>query len=801
MNKSLLVAFLLCMQAVAMFSQTLIVHDQDTDQPLAGASVYTENAKKPVLTDEKGHADLSQLVGSSRIFIASEGYQLLETSYFKLEESGFRVGLIATAFKLETVVMSASRWDQDASRFSQSVQSITRRDVHLQNPQSAADLLGLSGKVFIQKSQQGGGSPMIRGFGTNRLLYTVDGVRMNTAIFRAGNIQNVISLDPFAMDKTEVLFGPSSVMYGSDAIGAVMSFKTLSPNYSEDGQVKPSGQAVFRYSTANQEKTGHFDVQMGGKRWAMLSSISANEFEDLKMGSHGPQSYLRPFYVVRQDSLDVVVSNPDPRVQRPSAYSQMNLMQKLKLLLHPSLELRYDFHYSETSDYGRYDRHLRTQSGLPRYGRWDYGPQIWMMNHLSLEHKQPNKGYDRLMVHLAHQKFGESRVDRGFNEPLQNTRKEQVDAWSFNADFIKSMGSRHIFQYGMEAVLNKVQSTGQILDLTTGQITGGPSRYPQADWFSAGAYLHENWAISDKINLNTGLRVCINGLDARFDTAYYPIPFTQSRNRNNALTGSLGATFRPSPSFLIQVNLSSAYRAPNVDDVGKVFDSSPGNVVVPNPDLNAERALCAEVGVAKTIADRLKVSANLYHTVLNDIMVLRDFNLGGEDSLVYDGALSRIQAIQNGGTGRVWGAEGSLELQLAPHLYLQTQANWMSGDETQTDGTVANLRHVTPWYGSTRLTYLTNSFSIQVYALYSGGLANEDLPVDELDPTLYATNPDGNPYAPGWYTFNFKSTVTVTEALRISAGIENLLDVRYRPLRSGICAPGRNFILSLRTVF
>ena len=102
---------------------------------------------------------------------------------------------------------------------------IPKAEVEFQNPQTAADLLGISGKVYVQKSQQGGGSPMIRGFATNRLLYSVDGVRMNTAIFRGGNIQNVINLDPFAISSTEVLFGPASVIYGSDAIGGVMSFQ------------------------------------------------------------------------------------------------------------------------------------------------------------------------------------------------------------------------------------------------------------------------------------------------------------------------------------------------------------------------------------------------------------------------------------------------------------------------------------------------------------------------------------------------------------------------------------------------
>ena len=100
---------------------------------------------------------------------------------------------------LKEVVLTPNRWKQAANEVPQKVISISTASVALENPQTVADLLTLSGKVFMQKSQQGGGSPMIRGFATHRLLYAVDGIRMNTAIFRGGNIQNVISFDGFAI--------------------------------------------------------------------------------------------------------------------------------------------------------------------------------------------------------------------------------------------------------------------------------------------------------------------------------------------------------------------------------------------------------------------------------------------------------------------------------------------------------------------------------------------------------------------------------------------------------------------------
>ena len=255
----------------------------------------------------------------------------------------------------------------------------------------------------MQKSQQGGGSPMIRGFATNRLLYSIDGVRMNTAIFRGGNIQNVISLDGFVIDKTEIVFGPGSVMYGSDAIGGVMSFQTLTPRFSLEDKTRVSGSAVSRISSANEEKTAHFDVNVGWKKWALVTSISSNNFGDLRMGSHGPEEYLRPFYVQRQNGVDVVVTNEDPLVQKPTAYSQINVMQKVRFAPNENWDIQYGLHFSETSSYSRYDRHIRYDNdGLPRYGEFNYGPQKWIMNKFMISHKKATTLYGALeMVEIS----------------------------------------------------------------------------------------------------------------------------------------------------------------------------------------------------------------------------------------------------------------------------------------------------------------------------------------------------------------------------------------------------------------
>ena len=216
---------------------------------------------------------------------------------------------------LEEVVISVNRWEQNQREVSTRVAKITPSLIQLQNPQTSADLLGLSNQVFIQKSQLGGGSPMIRGFATNRILLVVDGVRMNNAIFRSGNLQNVISIDASSIQNTEVVFGPGSVVYGSDAIGGVMNFTTLTPVTSTEGTTF-SANAFARYASANEEKTGHVDFSIGLKKWAFVTSITKSDFSDLKMGSKGPTEYTRPEYQVRDENGDDLAGS---RAQLPSS--------------------------------------------------------------------------------------------------------------------------------------------------------------------------------------------------------------------------------------------------------------------------------------------------------------------------------------------------------------------------------------------------------------------------------------------------------------------------------------------------
>jgi hemoglobin/transferrin/lactoferrin receptor protein len=782
-------------------AQVITITDQETSDGLELVTLLSDEPRATAVTNAKGQANLSAFAGAARIEIRCLGFKTVYKSYEELVSSGFVLALPPAFVEMDEVVVSATRWNQSSKRVPSKVVSIRPAQVALFNPQTAADLLGSSGEVFIQKSQQGGGSPMIRGFATNRLLYAVDGVRMNTAIFRAGNIQNVISLDPFAIEQTEVFFGPGSIIYGSDAIGGVMSFQTLQPQFSYDSVPLLKANAVSRFSSANQEVSNHFDLKAGWKKWASVTSFTYSKFGNLRMGKYGPEDYLKRSTVIRQDSLDRVVENQDPRVQDPSGYSQINLMQKIRYQPVKHVDLQYAFHYSETSDYSRYDRMVEFQpNGRPGFAVWNYGPQVWMMNHLTATYDRRSKLFNRATLRVAHQYFQESRIDRRFGNSRLRTQLEEVRAFSVNLDLEKSAGAHRLY-YGAEYVLNDVNSRGSARNVNTGAPVAVPDRYPGSEWTSMAAYLNYQYAISERWLVQTGVRYNAFQLSSDFNRhlAFFPFDFSQSSLSNAATTGSLGLVYNPDDHTKISLNGNTGFRAPNVDDIGKIFEFGPGEVVVPNTNLKAEYAYNGELNLSRQFGKRLKLDVTGFYTYLDAAMVRRPFRVNGQDSITFDGDRSRVFAIQNAAYARVYGFHAGIDLDLSGGFSISSRYNFQRGEEEMDNGTLSRSRHAAPAFGITRLSYQAEGVQLQIYAQYSAEVGFDQLnPEEQLKPFIYAKDAQGRPYSPAWYTLNIKAMVRLNEAWTLTAGVENLTDQRYRPYSSGLVAPGRNLILALR---
>lgn len=702
---------------------------------------------------------------------------------------------------LDEVVISANKWEQELNEIPNKIIKINKGDIILKNPQTSADLLSQSGAVFIQKSQLGGGSPMIRGFATNRVLLVLDGVRMNNAIYRSGNLQNVISIDPLSIENAEVIFGPGSLIYGSDAIGGVMDFHTLEPKFSKTSKTMITGSALARYSSANNENTIHADVNAGWKKWSVLSSITYSSFEDLKMGKNGGQDrYLRPEYVIRENNTDVIVQNADSRVQKFSGYNQVNFLQKIKFKPSEKWDLEYSFNYAGTGDAPRYDRLIQYRNGALRFAEWYYDDMLMRMHNFKVMHSKKTAMYDRARIIAGYQSYEEARIDRTRNNNNRNKQVEQVGAFSTNFDANKIIEKGELF-YGAEFIHNKVSSFGERTNISNNSVSAYVSRYPDGSkWQTMGVYGSYKINLFPKLTLLSGLRYSYNSLDAEFVTTFIDFPYEKAEIRDGALTGNAGLVYRPSTGWQINGNISTGYRMPNVDDIGKLFESVPGKITVPNPNLTPEYAWNFEAGFSKSAAGKYRASLHGFYTILDNAIVRRPFTFNGDDSLLFDGVLSRVEALQNVAKATVKGIQANAEIYFCRNFTVVSFANWISGKETDdVKNEQVPLRHAPPFYGSTHMRYRHSKFNAETSVIYNSKISSDNMAPSEIaKPDIYAVDENGNPYSPGWYTLNFKAGYQLFKNLLVTAGWENMTNQRYRPYSSGIVAGGSNIILSIR---
>jgi hemoglobin/transferrin/lactoferrin receptor protein len=779
-------------------AQQIVVVDELENTPIPAAAVFNDLKTKTEITDINGFVTIDKFIGSEKIYVQHISYHKISVLKSSIQDTIF---LTPKATSLNEVVVSASKFQQSKKEVPQTIISIDSKAIQFSNPQTSADLLSNSGRVFVQKSQLGGGSPLIRGFSTNRLLITVDGVRLNNAIFRGGNVQNVLSINPFNVENTEIILGSGSVIYGSDAIGGVMNFYTTTPKLSESKTPNLSARSTVRYASANTEKTAHLDFNVGFQKWGFHTSASVSAFGDLKMGIHGPDDYLSLFYNQQTNAGDVMVSNTTPRIQKFTNFRQIHLAQKVLFKASDDLKFDLGIQYSTTSDYPRYDRLATYDSeGLLRYAEWNYGPQDWLLANIQMTKLSSRSNfYDKIKISAAYQNFKESRINRRFNANTRKIREENVDALSMNFDFYKTLSTTSNIFYGTEYIYNRVGSSGYSEHINTNATERIDSRYPDGSkWQTLAAYLSHKYKPNTKLTIQSGIRynyVTINA-DLSANNAFFNLPFKMVNLNTSALTGTFGLSWNPNPTFLWKFNATTAFRAPNIDDIGKMFESEPGLVVVPNSNLKPEYAYGGELGLTVNLNESVIFDASTYYTYLDNALVRKNFTVHGESVMEYDGELSDIQAIQNASRSWIYGFEAGLKVRFSKALKLTSQYSYVQGVQEEVLGVELPVRHVAPVFGNVHIIWNHNKLQIDGFINYNGTLRHSEISA-ELADTLFALDAQGNPYAPSWYTLNLRTQFNFNKAISFVGTIENITNQRYRPFSSGISAPGTNLILAL----
>lgn len=807
-----------------MLSQEILILDGVTGFPLEGVALFNSEKTKAIITNQEGKAPLSVFSEGDSLNIQFYGFETLKiflgTQEFK---NGVSMALEPKDQTLEEVILSVGRNAVTRKQIAEKVAVIDAQTIELQSPSTGADLVGLSPGVRIQKSQGGGGSPIIRGFEANRILMVVDGVRMNNAIYRSGHLQNAITVNPNTVERVEVIYGSSSVAYGSDALGGVIHYYTKSPLINSKEKSRSSFSSDF--SSANLGTVNSFSTELSFNKWASLTSISYSNFGDIRMGTRRAHGYanwgLTPFY--SENSRSAYQANPtlneNPNIQKNTAYNQLDLFQKFLVKLNDENQLVFNFQYSNSSDIPRYDKLIEQRSGTLRYAEWFYGPQKRILIAPQLKLFPQKRFMNSGRITFAYQNIDESRNSRAFESFIRKIQKENVQVWSLNGDFEFELNQKHSFSYGFEGTFNKVRSFafGKELVVQQNEVvalkpsTPFPTRYPSkgSTYDSFASFVNWIWDLNNELTVNFGMRFTNTNLEARWKEYYNINALLEAVNLDAlALTQTLALTYRPTEKIQWNLILSNGFRNPNIDDVGKIRENN-GILVVPNPFLYPEYAYNFELGI-KRYFDQSKnyLSLRGFSTLISrhigrsSYIIFSDTTTPDQATIRYNGEEVETYANNNLGNRYLYG--GSLDGYYSLNTFLSLRGNFSFIQAVKSEK-YGPLPSISPAFGrifieyqkSNWLSYLSFEFSdnknIEAYSI-GGEDGLEETPLLSENPLLYAGTP-------AWSELSWLAQYRWKKSTSFRIALENILDTHYRPFASGISAPGRNLKLGVNYSF
>ncbi len=731
---------------------------------------------------------------------------------------------------LEEVIISTSNYATLKKNTVQKIDVITAKAIANASAQNTGDLLMQTGKIFVQKSQQGGSSPVVRGFEASRILLVIDGVRMNNAIYRSGHLQNAITLDQNSLEAVEVTQGAASTVYGSDALGGIVHFITKGVKLSTTKKLRSTGSYFNRYASANDEQTYHFDMSLAGKKMGWFQSYNYSKFGDMRMGAKDKAGFenfgTKPFYIDPSSGVDIIKTNKNPRLQKFSGYQQWDITQKLRYQPNSKTTHNLMFQWSNSSNVPRYDRSQDTRNfggtigTTLRFANWNYGPQKRLLTTYKLN-RDLGSFFHKLQVNVNYQDIEESRIQREYQlYDRLDSRIENVKVFGATINLVHKT-AQHESNFGVDIQYNKVKSVAHRTDIIFGNVTKLDTRYPDGknNTFNAGFYLQHTFVSKNKKwVVNDGIRLQYAGLNAQInDNSFFNLPITSFNQKNIALTGNIGANYFVTNEVTLSASLSSGFRAPNLDDLAKVFESNTAlkQVVVPNADIMPEKTYTFDFAIKHNINDKLFIDITPFATLFRNALIKKSYVLNGQDSILYNGVKSAVLANVNANRATVTGIDFNLRLVLAKNFTLASTLSLIKGNfnvdehiasnvyQQEPNGTykivskkVATkpLDHIPPTFGKTALTYSGKDFGVDLSFIYNGAKKLDRYNADGEDNAQYATSIGSL----AWATANLSGYYNINAFVRVQAALENINDINYRPFASGFSAAGRNFLISLR---
>ncbi|MBV20377.1 MAG: hypothetical protein CL870_04670 [Cytophagia bacterium] len=789
-----LICFLILLSN-SILSQNIKVVDE-FDDPIYNVGFYNKEQTILKFSNFKGEINLSDFNSNDSIFIQHPSFN--DKIIFKNIINQNKIKLESKIINIDEIIFSVNKWEESINEVTNKAVIFSEKKINEIAPQTSADLLEKSGEIFVQKSQLGGGSPMIRGFSANRILLTLDGIRLNNIIYRSGNLHNIIGIDPNILEGVEVLFGPASVIYGSDALGGAINFKIKDPKFNSNKTIFFNSQKIQYNSSSNSK---HYSINFGinSKKIGTITSFSFNAFQNLKSGKKRNKFYkdfgYRDEYVIRDyiNNEDKIINNNNPNIQKFTGYSQLDFINKINFKLSNKTNLIHGIYLSKSSNIPRYDRLILYKDIFtPKYSEWYYGPNLFLMNKIELNNFRKTKYYDAFKLNISNQIIKESRHSRVFNSNFLNNRNEKVDIISLNLDLDKKFKNDEIF-YGYEFIYNNVNSEANKINIISNESSKISTRYPDngTQFLSNSLYFSYKKKFR-KIFSNVGLRGNISRLESKLSNQILEFPFSEINLNTSSVSGNIGFRYNYNKSSF-KVQYSNGFRSPNLDDLGKIFDSEPGNIIIPNADLEPEYVNNYELNY-EFKSDKIILKNTFFYIRLNNAIIRTDSKFNGKDSIIYDGVLSKVQQLNNGAKAYVYGFSNLFNFKLNESVNIEHTISFNNSKDKINN---RPLRHSSPLFGRLSLNYSKRKIKLGYNISYNGKKKLINFSPSELN-KLYLYTQYGSP---AWITHNLFFKLNYNYFINFDFGIDNIFDKHYRTYSSGISAPGRNIRFGVNLKF
>jgi len=738
------------------------VLDAETGIPLVATNVFLKTLGRGTFTDREGRFRITNLPAVEDLLVASRiGHETKEIPITLAAGETKRLEILLQTQTLgtERVIVTAERRLKAEFRTQKAV-AVTDESAIAHRPAgSTADALREQTGILVQKTTAGHGAPIIRGLIGNDILLLYNGVRLNKPTVRFGGNQYMNTVDAEALSRIEVVRGPGSVLYGSDAVGGVVNLITHPPTFTEsEGSWRPL--LRIRYTSADQGRSLHLGLEQAGPRLAARIGVTARSLGNLNPGGAVP-------------------------VQDPTGYDELSAHAIASLRLSPRQTLRVDLLRISQSEVPRFDQYI---SGA--FETYLYEPQDRFLGMALYEFRQPLPWLNSLEWNISWQREHEGRRQQRTGSTKLRIDDDVITTAGTFLQATSLLAHRHALRWGLEYYRDRVGSRRREIEPdTTVQVRGA---FPDGSIYSAlGVFVSDDFTLASRTDLSAGLRASQMRLRSPLGETY-----GEYEDTFHNLTGNVGFSHRLRPWLNLVGSLSRGFRAPNFNDT-VVLKATNSGVDAPSPGLRPEISTNYELG-AKIESDGNDIEAWLYYTSLVDLIDRRpgtylhpatglELDFFDEDGDgVRDPGEPPIYQKQNVQRAFIRGVEIQGRWLVAPGWRLRANAFYTYG-QNLTAG--EPMSRIPPLMGLAGIQWQREETALELFV--RAAVAQRRLSTRDHDDSRI--DPEGTP---GWSDWNIRGRRSFGP-VHLDITLGNVFDHAYKEHGSGVYNPGRYLVIAL----